>query len=233
MSLWLQTPDQELAIDAILCDMDGLLIDSEGLSTLAWRQALMNYAVELRESDIQAMFGLRIDEDAELLIARYGLPATVDALVAAKSAAMLALVRSELRPMPGAPEFVRWLQSRDVPRALATSGLAEYAAACLEAVGMAGAFTVRVTGGEVARGKPAPDIFLEAARRLGYAPARCLVLEDAPHGVAAAVAAAMPVIAVPNAETVALSFPPVTARATSLHEVLTWLRPAATEGATQ
>jgi HAD superfamily hydrolase (TIGR01509 family) len=212
-----------LPIAAIICDMDGLLIDSEGLSTEAWQRALAPYGVALDDATVADMFGLRIDEDARLLIAQFHLAATVAELVAAKNARMLELVRAGLQPLPGARELVAWLVDRRVPYALATSGLADYAAACLAAVGLGDAFAIRVTGDQVAHGKPAPDIFLEAARRLDLPPAGCLVLEDAPNGVAAAVAAGMPVIAVPNTHTTDLTFPPVTARAASLHDVLAWL----------
>lgn len=224
MSLDLRIPSGVTTIDAVICDMDGLLIDSEGLSTEAWRRALATYGVALKDADIDDMFGLRIDEDAELIINRYHLAATAPALVEAKSQQMQRLIDSgDLLAMPGASQLLEWLVTSDVPRALATSGLADYAVVCLRAVGFAEVFPVQVTGDEVARGKPAPDIFLLAAERLGLAPARCLVLEDAPHGVAAAVAAGMPVIAVPNAFTGPLSFPPVTARANSLIDVLMWL----------
>lgn len=212
-----------LPIAAVICDMDGLLVDSEGLSTEAWRRALAPYGVALDDATVAAMFGLRIDEDAKLLIAQFHLAATVAELVEAKNARMLELVQEGLQPMPGARELVTWLVEQHVPHALATSGLAEYAAACLTAVGLGNAFAIRVTGDHVAHGKPAPDIFLRAAQRLDLPPANCLVLEDAPNGVAAAAAAGMRVIAVPNEHTAALNFPPVTARAASLHEVLDWL----------
>ena len=218
MSITLRLP-----IDAVIFDMDGLLVDSEGLSTEAWRAVLSSHQVTMQQRDIDEMFGLRIDEDSALLIARYHLAVTVDELVQDKNQRMLAMVRTHLAPMPGALEIVAWLVAQQVPYALATSGLGDYAAACLAAVGLGEHFPIRVSGEQVPRGKPAPDIFLEAARRLAIAPARCLVLEDAPHGVAAAVAAQMPVIAVPNSFTTSLPFPPVTARATSLQEVLTWL----------
>jgi HAD superfamily hydrolase (TIGR01509 family) len=213
-----------LPIDAIICDMDGLLVDSEGLSADAWRLALAERGVTLTDADIDDMFGLRIDEDAALLIARYGLTATIDELVADKSARMAAMVATHLAPMPGAHELVEWLVTENVPHALATSGLGDYAVACLTTTGLLSAFPLRVSGEQVPHGKPAPDIFLEAARRLGIAPERCLVLEDAPHGVAAANAAGMRVIAVPNAFTAPLPCPPVTARMASLHEVLAHLR---------
>jgi len=223
MTITLSLPSRTYTLDAIICDMDGLLIDSEGPSAQAWRDAMAAYDVTLNDDDIDDMFGLRIDEDAALLIQRYDIAASVADLVAAKSARMLELVHQHLEPMPGATQFVNWLVEHDVTRALATSGLVDYAAVCLEKVGFADAFALRVTGGEVPRGKPAPDIFLEAASRLGVAPERCLVFEDAPHGVAAANAAGMPVIAVPNAETIKLTFPPFNARAVSLKEALTWL----------
>ena len=212
-----------LPIDAIICDMDGLLVDSEGLSVEAWRVALAEHGVMLTDADVAEMFGLRIDEDAALLIARYHLTASVAELVDAKSARMLAMVQTHLAAMPGARELADWLIGEAVPHALATSGLGDYATACLTATGLLAAFPIRVSGEQVPHGKPAPDIFLEAARRIGCAPERCLVLEDAPHGVAAANAAGMRVIAVPNTFTAPLAFPPVTARMSSLHEVLAQL----------
>jgi HAD superfamily hydrolase (TIGR01509 family) len=229
MSLTLQLPSDpwhrnfRIAVDAIICDMDGLLIDSEGLSVEAWRATLAGYGVTMTAADIDEMLGLRIDEDAELLIRRYALPATVIDLASEKTERMIALVRTHLKPMPGARELLAWLGARDVPRALATSGLSNYAQECLTAVGLDEAFPVRVTGDAVKRGKPAPDIFLLAADLLKISPSRCLVLEDAPNGVAAAVAAQMPVIAIPNDHTRQLHFPPVTAQAQSIFDVLTWL----------
>jgi HAD superfamily hydrolase (TIGR01509 family) len=215
-----------LAVDAIIFDMDGLLIDSEGLSVEAWRATLASYGVTMTKADIDEMLGLRIDEDAALLIQRYALPTTIDDLACAKTEHMVALVRTHLKPMPGAVELLAWLDAHHIPRALATSGLSEYARECLVAVGLDDAFATRVTGDAVKRGKPAPDIFLLAAAQLNISPPRCLVLEDAPNGVAAAVAAQMPVIAIPNDHTLQLRFPPVTARAQSLFDVLTWLESA-------
>jgi HAD superfamily hydrolase (TIGR01509 family) len=212
-----------LPLEAVICDMDGLLVDSEGFSTQAWDVALARYGITLTEADVADMFGLRIDEDAALILHRYPRPISVADLVQAKSSAMLELIAGALQPMPGALELVAWLETHAVPHALATSGLGDYAAVCLDTVGIGTSFPIRITGDMVPRGKPAPDIFLEAARRLGSVPERCLVLEDAPHGVAAARAAGMAVIAVPNKHTADLAFPPPTLRLASLHEVLAHL----------
>ncbi len=208
----------------IICDMDGLLVDSEPLSVEAWRLTLLHYQVAMHPDDLREMFGLRIDATARLLIDRYALPITVDELSAEKSAEMEALIRVGLRPMPGATELIQWMEHHHVPHALATSGLRRHAEVSLAAAGFGHAFPIRVTGEDVLAPKPAPDAFLSAAQRLGLAPATCLVLEDAPHGVAAALAAGMAVIAVPNQQTQDLDFPAPTATARSLSDVERWLR---------
>jgi HAD superfamily hydrolase (TIGR01509 family) len=105
------------------------------------------------------------------------------------------LVRQDsIEPVPGAVEFVRELHRRNIPLGVGSSAPRENIEACLEALRLNGAFASVVSGGEVVRGKPAPDIFLNAARRLGMDPERCIVFEDAPAGVAAAQAAGMRVV---------------------------------------
>jgi beta-phosphoglucomutase-like phosphatase (HAD superfamily) len=86
-------------------------------------------------------------------------------------------------------------------RAVASSGVRPYVEAVLGAIGLAGRFEVVVTGDDVAKGKPAPGVFLRAAERLNVRPPACLALEDAPNGIAAAKAAGMRCVAVPNAFT--------------------------------
>jgi len=99
---------------------------------------------------------------------------------------------------PGLHELVDWLERERVPRAVATSTRRSRACAKLERVALYSRFAALVGGDEIARGKPAPDIFLEAAARLGVPPADCLVLEDSAPGVAGAIAAGMSAIMVPD-----------------------------------
>jgi HAD superfamily hydrolase (TIGR01509 family) len=214
---------QSFTIEAVVFDLDGLLIDSEGLAAQAWRQALATYGAMLSDAEIDAMFGMRIVDDAALLIERHGLPTTVEALVAQRGDIMRSLLRASLQPMPGAVALVRRLSEHGVPLAIATSGQRRYAEECLAAIGLESSFAVRVTGDDVTRGKPDPEVFLAAAARLGVAPPTCLALEDAPLGAAAALAAGMPVIVVPNVFTRALAFLPGVVRASSLTEVSSWM----------
>jgi HAD superfamily hydrolase (TIGR01509 family) len=107
------------------------------------------------------------------------------------------LYRADLPLLPGAVAAVRALQAH-WPLGLASSSNREVIDLVLELSGLADAFIAAVSSEEVDRGKPAPDVYLEAARRVGVAPDRCVAIEDSSNGLRAAVAAAMPVIAVPN-----------------------------------
>jgi beta-phosphoglucomutase len=102
-------------------------------------------------------------------------------------------------PVPGVVEFVRGLAAADVPRALATSAVAESAARILEGLGLAAAFPVQVTAGQVRRGKPDPEVYLTAAARLGVPPGACVVFEDAVVGVEAGRRAGMAVVGLTTA----------------------------------
>ena len=114
---------------------------------------------------------------------------------------MLKALGAPIEPQPGVRQVLAWLQARRVPRALASSSARPWIEASLRAIGLSEACSVVVAGPDVPRGKPAPGIFLLAARRLGVAPDRCLVLEDAPLGVQAGRAAGMAVLAVRTAQT--------------------------------
>ena len=105
------------------------------------------------------------------------------------------LSRGRLAPMPGLNALIQRLKDDGIAVALATSAPEPNVAHTLAELGLSAAFPIIVRGDQVARGKPAPDVFLEAARQLNLPPAQCLVFEDAPMGVVAAQAAGMPVVA--------------------------------------
>jgi HAD superfamily hydrolase (TIGR01509 family) len=147
---------------------------------------------------LEQMLGVRQIECAELLLERFHLPIPAEALARERNETFLALLPGRLRAMPGLGELIADLRARGLKRALATSGERRYVAMVMSELNLDGAFDATVVAEDVARGKPAPDVYLLAAERLGLPPAQCLVLEDAPNGVAAAQAAGMRCVAVLN-----------------------------------
>ena len=185
-------------IDAILFDFDGLMVDSEPHSIASWRAVLRERGAEIDAATLDQLLGLRLDETSRLLVERFSLTASPAELGKAKTDYQIAHLAGNVRAMPGLKSLLDAIDRRGLRKAIASSGKRRYLEAALQAVGLAGRFSVIVSGDDVARGKPAPDVFLEGARRLGCSPAACLVLEDAPNGLQAAKAAGMRVVAIPN-----------------------------------
>jgi HAD superfamily hydrolase (TIGR01509 family) len=184
-------------IAAVLFDMDGILVDSEPLHLRATQAALGARGSSYTERDNRAFFGATDSELLRVLRILFDLPEPTPALVEAKTAHLVALIRAEARPLPGVPAVPRGLRNSGLRLALASASRLPVIQAVLETVGLDGTFDAIVSGDEVARGKPAPDAFLMAARRLGVEPERCLVVEDSRNGVLAGKAAGMTVAAVP------------------------------------
>jgi beta-phosphoglucomutase-like phosphatase (HAD superfamily) len=184
---------------AAIFDLDGVLVDTEPW----WHAVRVAWASERghawTDADSRACMGRNSGEWARIMAARLGLDeppqvierAIVDALVA----------RYEIEPVPavrGATAAARAIAAR-VPVAIASSAHPEVIRAALGAAGLADVFETVVSSDDVAAGKPAPDVYVEAARRLGVEPPACLVFEDSWNGVLAARAAGMRVVLVPNA----------------------------------
>lgn len=193
-------------LQAVLFDLDGLLADSEPLQKAAWRRYLAHHGRTLDTALIDRMFGFRLTESAALVRDALALPSTVEEIMADRDAIFLESLEGVLQPMPGAHETVLAMRQLGLRVALATSGHHRYVSIALRELDLAEAFDSIVTGDLVKHGKPAPDIFLHAAELLQVAPRHCVVVEDAPHGVAAAKAAGMLVAAVPNELTQRLDF---------------------------
>ena len=184
---------------AVIFDMDGLILDTEPLAARAWGEAASALGVDFDMSLAQAMIGRNFADCSVLVRARYGEPYPVDALLARWHAAYDVIVEREgLAVKAGVHELLDWLEGRAIPRAVATSTRRDRARRKLAQTALLPRFQEIVGGDEVARGKPAPDIYVEAARRLGTRAALCLVLEDSEPGVRAALAAGMMPIMVPD-----------------------------------
>ncbi|MFE1529376.1 HAD family hydrolase [Streptomyces rochei] len=183
---------------SVIFDLDGTLVDSEPNYYEAGRQTLAEYGVDdFTWTDHEGYVGISTQETVADWKRRYGLRAPVEELLAIKNRHYLDLARTSARAYPEMRKFVELLAGEGVPLAVASGSSPEAISAILARTGLDSLLPTVVSADEVARGKPAPDVFLEAARRLGADPADCVVLEDAAPGAAAAHAAGMRCIAIP------------------------------------
>ncbi len=180
-----------MSTDLIIFDCDGVLIDSEVISARMLISELRGYGVDMDMAFVSRHFlGRSYPVVLREVRERWGV-ALPDRFEADYRARLLAAFQRELAVMPGAVSTIRALR---LPYCLATSSSPERLARSLEITGLAALFEgVCFTASEVARGKPAPDLFLLAASRMGTSPARCLVIEDSLNGVRAGLAAGMEV----------------------------------------
>jgi len=192
-----------LALDrlpqAVIFDMDGLMLDTEPLAARAWDEAAAVVGVSFDPAMARRMIGRNFHDCSVMLHAECPAGYPVDAVLARWHAAYDEIVeRDGLAIKPGVFELIDWLDGRGIVRAVATSTRRDRAHSKLVRTALLPRFAALVGGDEIARGKPAPDIYLEAARRIGAAPPRCAVLEDSEPGVRGALAAGMLPIMVPD-----------------------------------
>jgi HAD superfamily hydrolase (TIGR01509 family) len=182
----------------VIFDLDGVLMDSEPLWNDARRGLVEKSGGSWREEAVRAMMGMSSLEWSVYMREELGVPMSAEAISAAVIERVEQLYRERLPLIPGAPRAVNSLASR-WPLAVASSANRSIIALALQLANLTDCFQAVVSSEEVARGKPAPDVYLEAARRLSREPASCAAVEDSTNGLRAAAAAGMRVIAVPNA----------------------------------
>jgi HAD superfamily hydrolase (TIGR01509 family) len=182
---------------AVMFDLDGVLVDSEQIWNEAKEAVVRAAGGEWGDETPLAMIGMNTPEWSAYMHDELGVqldPVQIGHDVVGR----VELILTERLPLlPGAVRAVRALQERWV-LGLASSANRVIIDLVLELAGIADAFTTTVSSDEVARGKPAPDVYLEAARRVSVDPQRCVAVEDSSNGLRAAAAAGMAVIAVPN-----------------------------------
>ena len=184
----------------VVFDMDGVLLDTEHLYTEATQRIVGRYGRTFDWSVKGHMIGRPARDSARYLVETLQLPITADDYLREREALFETLMPTA-QAMPGARALTDALRARAVPLAVATSSARPiYDLKTVNHRDWFASFAVVVTGDDprIERGKPAPDIYLLAARELGADPAQCLAIEDAPAGVEAARAAGMQVIAVPD-----------------------------------
>jgi HAD superfamily hydrolase (TIGR01509 family) len=177
----------------VVFDCDGTLVDSEPLSGEAWRRAVAPYGYAVTDADLAACLGIPYLRTHAFLGERVDLP-DPQTFWPQLRRELFALIDAGLPRFADAVQALEDLRARGVPVAVASSSVRERLDHTLASAGLA--FSVSIAGDEVEHGKPAPDMFLAAAERLGVAPARCVVVEDSPPGVAAGRAAGMPTLGV-------------------------------------
>jgi HAD superfamily hydrolase (TIGR01509 family) len=189
-------------IAAVVFDLDGVLLDSEA----AWVRVKKEFTEETgghwKEEAQWDMLGMSSIEWSRYMHNELGVPLPPEEISSAVADRLAQQYRERLPLLPGAVDAVRSL-ARHWPLGLATSSNRNVIDLVLEKSGLADAFAATVSSEEVERGKPAPDVYLETARRLGVDPAACVAIEDSTNGVRSARAAEMTVVAVPNED-----FPP-------------------------
>jgi HAD superfamily hydrolase (TIGR01509 family) len=184
-------------IEAVVFDLDGVIVDSEHV----WDEVRQELAAERggrwHDRASRDMMGMSSREWSRYMHDVIGLEEPPEEINAEVVRRLKAVYRENLPLIPGAVEAVERLAAR-WPLGLASSSNREVIDLVLEASGLAGHFSATVSSEEVAQGKPAPDVYLETARRMGVEPDRCAAVEDSENGIRSAKAAGMRTIAIPN-----------------------------------
>ncbi|MGF1484962.1 MAG: HAD family hydrolase [Opitutales bacterium] len=186
-------------IRAFIFDMDGLMLDTERIALAAWDGALVETGVTLPKKFFVQLIGKRTTDSQQLVRQTLGPGAPVEALWEAWGRNFEAITRRDSIPTkPGLLPLLDYLEHIGLPKIVATSTGGPRARDHLRDVGILNRFTEVVSGRDVPLGKPAPDIFLRAAERLGQSPEDCLVLEDSGPGIAGAHAAGTLPVLIPD-----------------------------------
>jgi HAD superfamily hydrolase (TIGR01509 family) len=183
---------------AVIFDMDGVLVDTEHLWDAVRAELIDDWGgVDVPDAQV-AMMGMSSPEWSLYLQEVIGIPRTPAEINTEVVRRLLLRYAVELPVVPGAVEVVETLRRHEIPLAVASSSNREIIDTVLAELGVSEHFAITVSSEEVAAGKPAPAVYLEAARRLGVDPLACVAIEDSSNGIRAAHAAQMRVVALPN-----------------------------------
>ena len=184
--------------EAVIFDMDGVIVDSEPLQLQSYNQILRPYGVHLSEDDFMRFVGSTQIEILTAIKKESGISEDTHKLIQRKKEAYLALAEAKMEAMPGLYELIDWLEGLGMRIGLASSSPIEDIQAILGYIDLADHFAAVMSSVGLAHGKPHPEVFLLTAQELGVDPRRCVVLEDSGRGVEAAKRASMVCIAMPN-----------------------------------
>lgn len=192
---------------AVVFDLDGLMFNTEDLYQEVGSTVLARRGCAFTAELLNEMMGRQSDKALQIMIDYHKLDETVEALAWESMEVMRGLLGTRLAPMPGLLDLLSALEQSKIPKAIATSSGREFLDAVLSQSGLAGRFAFTIAGSEIEHGKPAPDIYLLAAKNHDCQPQEVLVLEDSQIGCRAAVAAENYAVAVPSGHSQTHVFP--------------------------
>ncbi len=185
-----------MAIEGVIFDLDGVLIDSAAAHLESWRRLASRHGLSVSDAQFAHTFGRQNRDIIPILWGRPLPPIEVAALADEKESAYRDIVRGRIADitMPGAIALIQDCHEAGMKLAIGSSTPPENVELALSEMGVAQLFSACVTSRDVTRGKPHPDVFLLAAEKIGIPAARCAVIEDAPSGIDAALAAGCPAV---------------------------------------
>jgi beta-phosphoglucomutase family hydrolase len=185
-------------IAAVIWDMDGVLADTAPHHLLAWQETFAKRGINFTEADFKRGFGIRNDAIIKNTLGEQLTEAEIETIAREKEATFRRIIGKDVKPLPGALELLQALYDQGIRMAIASSTTIENIHLIIGSLGIKKYFKAVVTGHDVTEGKPSPQVFLLAAKRLGAEPKNCIVFEDAVAGVKAAKSAGMYCVAVAN-----------------------------------
>ena len=203
-------------IRAVVFDLDGLMVNTEEVFHLTGHELLRRRGKVATQELFNAMMGRRAREAFAAMIEMAELTDTIDDLQDESESIFDGLLETKLRTMPGLLELLDHLETRSMPKGVATSSDRVYMERMLGHFDLLHRFPMRLTAEDVTHGKPNPEIYLKAAQRIGVQPHEMLVLEDSHNGTKAAAAAGAHIISVPHEHSRHHDFSPAKHVATSL-----------------
>ncbi|WP_366295362.1 HAD family phosphatase [Paenibacillus sp. AN1007] len=184
---------QENPIQAVIFDMDGVLIDSEPIYFEIERSSFDHFGADVTIEDHHSFVGVTLESMWRQVIDKYQLHTPLDEILAYHQHHVMETMHAHpgLTAMPGVERWVQWLHEQRIPIAVASSSPRALIDLIMNKTGLGRYLEMRITGEEVAHGKPAPDIFLAVSELIGVSPVNCLVIEDSRNGVQASKSAGM------------------------------------------
>ncbi len=211
-----QPPAPELC--TVVFDLDGLMFNTEDLYQHVGREVLARRGKEFTDELLDQMMGRKSTVALQIMIDWYDLDITVPDLAAESAEVMIGLLPDRLAPLPGLLALLDALEAAQIPKAIATSSPRDFVVRVLDQFQMQTRFEHVLTAEDITQGKPAPDVYLLAAKSLGHAPRQTMVLEDSQIGCQAAVAAETFAVAVPSGRSLQHKFDGVEFIAHSLED---------------